>query len=302
MESGRGIQEARRGTETRTSLEDRSDSMSGTQSEARAPSTTQVEPEIQADRIRSQGFTVFDSLYTASEVDELRGSILRRVDELNPPTLWSRQDRPFVDGVELAPTGLAFTRLLPHCPHLAPLLLKPSVLETLRRSLGAEPRLELVGAVVSDEVRPFFPWHSHVNGGNDSIYRRQGWPDKPRVERVLTLLYLDDIDDDSGVLLVHPRAEGAPTSPPQDPYLECWEGQVEVRVPRGSVVALEQCTWHAARPRRTPGRRVFIACYFRSGDVPEPDWVDRSLASFADRDPLFASLIGTNDTRESPSP
>lgn len=254
--------------------------------------TKSADAATRAQRIRSHGFAVFEKLWSDDEVDRIRGEILRRVDELNPPALWSRNDRPFVGRVEIAPTGLVFQQLLSECPVLAPEVLKPELLDALRTVLGEGMQLELVGAVISDETRPYFAWHTHIDGVPDSIWRREGWPEKPTVERVLALLYLDDIDDDSGVLLVHPREEGAPTAPPQDPDRDAWEGQIEVRVPRGSVVAMEQCIWHAARARRTPGRRAFLACYFRADSLPAPDWVDTSLSSFADANPLLASLVG----------
>ena len=105
------------------------------------------------------------------------------------------------------------------------------------------------------------------------------------------LLYLDDLTPDAGTLLIHPRRVTDPTPPPQDPALENWDGQIELACKRGTVVVMDQCTWHAARAKRSPGLRSFIACYFTSSSAPETSFVDESLRALASEGSLLASVL-----------
>ncbi|MBX3125321.1 MAG: hypothetical protein KF718_01320 [Polyangiaceae bacterium] len=241
--------------------------------------------------IAERGFAVFERAWTDAEVERLRAAIVASVESRDGPPLWARENTPLDPRTIVTPTGLTFPSLLEEHPELSDVVLKPSVVESLRGVLGEGMRLELVGAVVSDASRPFFAWHSHIGGVPDSEYRRTGWPRVTKVERVFTLLYLDDVDDQSGVLLVRPRTVGEPTPPPEDPELEAWSEQVELRLARGSLVALEQCTWHAARAMRRDGLRIFVGCYFRAAGLPAPSWSDPTLSAHAPASPLLSSVL-----------
>lgn len=247
-----------------------------------------------AREIVDQGYTVYERAWPEDEVDALRGLILERfhAEKNLPEQLWSTTDYELNSSVSVVYTGVVIYSMVRDRPEITDLLLKPQIVEALRGVLGANMVLENVGALVTDETRPFFSWHTHIGGYDDGEYQSVGgWPKVDAAHRVTTLLYLDDIDDDGGVLLVYPRKVGDPTAPVMDPNVEPWKGQVEVRVPRGSLVAMEQCTWHTARPMRRQGLRVFLGCNFRSGEVPAPDWADKTLHAGAGRNPLFNSVL-----------
>ena len=132
----------------------------------------------------------------------------------------------------------------------------------------------------------------HVGGVDNVVYRKRGlFPSFERCERLSVLLYLDDLTDDSGPLLVYPRVLGGSTRAPYDPTLERWDNQVELRCKRGSVVLLDQCTWHAAATKRSTGLRSFIAYYFTAQRAPTPSWVDHSFDEAARAHPLLASVL-----------
>lgn len=247
-----------------------------------------------AREIIERGFSVFENAWSVQEVELLRALILDRFHEEKqlPKQLWSAKDYEINDSVSMAYTGVVIYSMVHDRPQVAELLLEPNVVESLREVLGEGMAIEVVGAVVTDETRPFFAWHTHIGGFDDGDHQSFGrWPKIDTANRITTLLYLDDIDDDGGLLLVYPRKVGDPTSPPMDPNVEPWEGQVEVRLKRGSLVAMEQCTWHTARPMRRKGLRVFLGCTFRAGHVPAPEWTDHRLREAAHRSELLASVL-----------
>ena len=76
--------------------------------------------------------------------------------------------------------------------------------------------VEKTGAV---HHAPFFQWHTHVGGIDDELYRKHGWaPQFDRAQRVVCLLYLNDIEPDGGQVLLWPRRESDPNAkPPPSP-------------------------------------------------------------------------------------
>lgn len=248
--------------------------------------------------IIERGYSVFEQAWSESEVDTLRQTILGRFAQEPglPKQLWSTRDYTINRSFSMAYTGIVLYSLVQDRPEVVDLLLKPQVVAALRGVLGDGMKLEIVGAVMTDETRPFFAWHTHIGGYEDADPHNQGhnqgiWPVVATADRITTLLYLDDIDEDGGLLLVYPRKVGDPTKPPMDPAVEPWTGQAELRVRRGTMVAMEQCTWHTALPMRRPGLRLFLGCMFRAGHVQAPEWADTSLSAVPHANPLFASVL-----------
>jgi hypothetical protein len=245
-----------------------------------------------AKQLHERGFIAFEGSYSEEEVSFFREQIARRYDTLGRLTTFARPPLLPAPDVEISVVGLIFHKLGNHFPEFAPLLLKPEVVEAARAALGRDMHLEYACAVVCNDARPFFPWHAHVGGVDNVVYRKQGiFPTFERSERLTSLLYLDDLTDEAGTLLVYPRRIDEPTRPPYDPRRENWEGQVELSCTRGTLVLLEQCTWHAARSKRSPGLRAFIACYFTSCRAPKTSWVDTSFRAWAAEGSPLASIL-----------
>ncbi|MBX3125322.1 MAG: phytanoyl-CoA dioxygenase family protein [Polyangiaceae bacterium] len=241
-------------------------------------------------RFLADGYLVFERAFPDQAVDTLRGIVCELMAELAPTTLYSERSQPGTIVPTLA--GLTFYRLLVQRPEVAPLMFDEQVLRVIRAILGPDVVLEAAGAIVSDRERPFVEWHTHLDGGGDGRYRRLGWPriDAPR--RLLSLLYLDDLRDGGGALRVHPRRAGASTAPPHDLDSRDWPGQVELALPRGSLVLLDECTWHAAPPTSRPGLRVHLGSYYRAGSAPASQFADPTLGDLPKAAPALASLIG----------
>jgi hypothetical protein len=243
-------------------------------------------------QITDRGFAVFERAYSSDDVSFFRDALERRYDALGRPTTFARPPLEPAPDVEISVVGLVFHKLGVHCPEFAPRLLKPEIIRVIRGVLGADMHLEYTSAVVCNGDRPFFPWHMHVGGVDNIVYRKDKlFPVFERSERVTALLYLDDLTPEAGTLLAYPRRLAEPTRPPYDPALESWDGQIELACGRGTVVVMEQCTWHAAKPKRSPGLRAFIAFYFTSSRAQKTSWVDDSLRPWARDGSLLASVL-----------
>jgi hypothetical protein len=244
------------------------------------------------EELRERGYTVFERAYDDSEVRYLRGLLLDAYDRVGRPPLRANPPVRPAENVEVGPAGIIFHKLTRLFPEVGPHLLKRPIVETMRRLMGPGMYLELPAGVLSDASRPFFDWHTHIDGVDDAFYgNRRPYPSFTTSERVTHLLYLDDIDERRGRLLVLPRKIGEPTAPPQDPRAERWEGMVAIECPAGSVVVLEQCTWHAAERMTVPGLRSFVGCYFSSGRGRPTPLADPELAHWSGSDALFRSVL-----------
>ncbi|RMG14620.1 MAG: hypothetical protein D6729_13485 [Deltaproteobacteria bacterium] len=243
-------------------------------------------------QIRSAGYTVVPKLYGADEVAFLRRELTAVWEENGRFPFYQDTHGYVAEDIEIWGLGLVFHKLLRFRPELAPHLLKPQVAEILRGLFGDGAYIEKTGAVLSDSTRPFFQWHTHVGGIDDELYRRMGWtPHFEKAQRVVVLLYLDDLDADGGQVLIWPRRENDPNIEPPFPIANTrWEGQIEISCPAGSVVIIEQCTWHAALPRRIPGVRMFIGAYFASREAPPTFDVDETLLDLSEAGPLLQSF------------
>ncbi|MEZ4385725.1 MAG: phytanoyl-CoA dioxygenase family protein [Nannocystaceae bacterium] len=244
-----------------------------------------------ATSLRERGFTVFERAYDPAWVAALRGELTALYDGLGRPPLHDPGHRELGPGIQLCAAGLAVHSLLAQRPEYAATLLQPAIVAAIREVLG-DMLLEVAGCVISDRARPFFAWHTHVGGVDDGVHRRRGaWPEVAGAERVMCLLYLQDVDDDAGPMLVLPRAAGDPVAPPYDHALASWPGEVVLRPPAGSVIALEQCTWHAIRRMQGPGLRMFVGTTFAARTTAPAAFVDPDLARWTGASPLLASVL-----------
>ena len=249
--------------------------------------------EERAEELRTQGFTVFDGLYSADWVARMRVAILQVYDEAGQPKCYSPQTQEHQPGLYVGPAGFAIPRLL---PHLDPdeRVAHPDVVDTLRAFLGKDMQLEIAGAVVTDASRPRFAWHNHVGGHDDGIYRKSGeWPTVDHGRRVMTLTYLQDLDDAHGPLHIQPHRVGEPSAPPHDPRMTQWPNEVVLRPQAGSLVIIDECTWHAVVAAKTSDKRIFVGLAYAAASAEVGGWADTEVGALGSshNDPLLRSLL-----------
>lgn len=245
-----------------------------------------------ARQLVDDAYLVMPGLYGAAKVARIRGALAALYARLGRPPLYAKAPRWVSDDVEVSGTGLVVHKLLGFDRELHRELLEPAAIDVLRRALGADMHLEFTGAVICDRSRPFFRWHHHVGGIDDERFRRLGLrPTIDRPERVAMLVYLDELAVDSGQLLVWPHRVCGAAPPPGPLDGRRWDGQLAVCGPPGTVVMIDQTTWHAALPRVIDGPRYFFGLWFRAADAPEPERVDESLRRLDAADPLLRSVL-----------
>ena len=145
-------------------------------SDAAPTAPARSDATAQATSLFERGYAVFEHLRAPHEVARLRAALDAERARLDPPALYAPESRPLDDDAFLTTSGLALPRFLPRHPALFPLVLDPRLLAALRQLLGPL-RLELAGGMISDPSRPFFRWHTHIDGEDEGErVRRQAWP------------------------------------------------------------------------------------------------------------------------------
>jgi hypothetical protein len=246
-----------------------------------------------ASEIDAQGFCVLPGQYQADQVTQLRAAILAQYDALGRPPLYSKHPRVVSEDVELSRTGLVWTKLLKRRPDLHHAMLDEEVVRIAQAALGPGTRLELTGAVLADHTRPFFSWHDHAGGIDQELYRRRGeHPQLPKLQRLAMIVYLDEMKEGAGRLLVHPKRNADGSAPCTEGLDVPWPGQVAVEGPPGTTVLVDQTTWHAALPRTMDENlRVFFGLWFAAADAGETELSDESLHDVKDPSPLWKELV-----------
>jgi hypothetical protein len=242
--------------------------------------------------ILERGYTVLERTHSDEVVETFREKLSSLYDAQRKPALYAKRSERLTPEIEISPTGFVIFKLLKLFPELTPILLAPDAVDVARRVLGRDMHIELTGAVISDSARPFFGWHNHIGGIDVEDYRaRSSWPRFEQSERLIVVLYLDDIDQPNGQILTLPRRVTDPTEAPFDALLTSWPGQARLTFPRGSTLIFEQSNWHAVEPKLTPGLRMFVGSYFTAARAPKTDQIDESLANCRGRSELFDSVL-----------
>ncbi|MDW8363157.1 MAG: hypothetical protein RMK74_12215 [Myxococcales bacterium] len=228
-----------------------------------------------AAELRDRGYAWLRGVLTPEQVRDARALVEDVVRRLDPPSLHAPEATPIAEGAFVTASGLALPGLLRMQPALEPMLLPERVLDPVLDALGEGARLEVAGALVSDRTRPFFRWHCHIDGIDESERMRAGhWPTVASLRRLLVLGYLDDLDEHTGTLRLLPRRVGEQTAPRGPLDAEHWPGAIEVRARAADAVVLDECTWHAAGAMRREGLRIVLVTFFRVANTPPAPFAD----------------------------
>lgn len=218
--------------------------------------------------LEERGWVVFPSVIDPHECRGFLGALEGIWSDLHEPPLYSRTDVRYGADVLVSAVGFTVHRLLERLPGTRDLLLPEPVLRAVESVVGAEFVLDLVSGVLSDTSRPFFFWHHHVGGileARDYLTQAVRYPRFNRIERLACTFYPTPLDDEHGVMLVHPRRVTDATDPPYADMDGPWPVQETIRCPAGSVLLADQSLWHAVTPMRGSGRRAFAAGFIVPG-------------------------------------
>ena len=145
--------------------------------------------------------------------------------------------------------------------------------ETFRDMLKFQPLLSIARAMLGPlvQIRGFsarIAYPEHPNQGTQWHIHQQVVPDPlppffSYPHGLDCLLYLDDIDDANGPLCVLPGTHLQPHFSLPNGDFDDKPGQIELKVPAGSVVIVHSNVWHLAKGMRPGGhkRRLIIITY-----------------------------------------
>jgi Phytanoyl-CoA dioxygenase (PhyH) len=203
-----------------------------------------------------KGFLVRPGLISASGVKRLRSAL--------SDVLIAEESQPRyqVDGC----FGSPYLRHLldKHKAFLSLFKLKPT-LSIARAVLGPQVKFDEITARVTDFSihSPSTPWHIHLRVVPDPLPPFFAYP-----HAIECLLYLDDIDEESGPLCVLPGSHRHMNEvyPPND--VTDKHGQKSLLLKAGDCLVMHPNLWHRALPsvRKSGLRRLVIFSYF-------PSWV-----------------------------
>lgn len=255
-----------------------------------------------AEELAARGWTLLPEPLDAAATAGLVCVLDRLRAEVGDVPLCAREDRRVAEGATISPVGLTFSGVLDRAPELDTLLLVPGLVALLREVLGDALELELTCAVISDETRPFFFWHNHVGGIDGEDFRGRLPPPPARLGRLVCTFYATPLDERHGVMLAHPRAVGEPLAAPHPRRDAPWPDAEVVRAPAGSVLVLDEATWHAVTPMQAPGLRRFVAGFVRAAGAPPTRRVDPSIARALAIDARLAAVYRAAPTLDRAAP
>ncbi len=243
-----------------------------------------------ARELEARGFAVLPTRLAPGELETLSSALDRLRADVGAVRLYAEDDVVLGDDVKVSPVGLTFFGVLGRAPELASLFVREDVVPILREVLGSELELEQACGVISDESRPFFFWHNHVGGIDGEDFRARAPLAPSRIERLVVTFYATPLDTAHGAMLLHPRAVGDALWPPHPPGRTPWPDATVLDAPAGSIVVLDEATWHAVAPMEASGVRRFVAFFVRRADLPPTRRVDTTIAPALAADAQLASI------------
>jgi ectoine hydroxylase-related dioxygenase (phytanoyl-CoA dioxygenase family) len=140
------------------------------------------------------------------------------------------------------------------------------VLSIARAMMGPLVRLRGLSARISypGEVRHETPWHQHMRVISKPL---PPWFSRPH--GIDALIYLDELNEDTGPVCVVPGSHNWLDQEPPNEVYERIEGEEAICVPAGSCVLIHSNLWHRAMPTLGAKRRMLILGY-------TPTWLRRS--------------------------
>jgi ectoine hydroxylase-related dioxygenase (phytanoyl-CoA dioxygenase family) len=143
-------------------------------------------------------------------------------------------------------------------PVFLDLLKCPPVLSVARAMMGPLVRLRGLSARISypGPVLHETPWHQHLRVVSKPL---PPWFSRPHA--LDALIYLDDLNAQTGAVEIVPGSHSWLDKEPPDGHYESVDGALEVRVKAGGVVMIHSNLWHRALPTLGAKRRMLILGY-----------------------------------------
>ncbi len=246
------------------------------------------------DALRERGWAVIENVYSNEECEQMRALVDDVWRSSGSPVPYDPGEVMLGQGISLSSAGFVCRELLLHAPSVARFLDREAVLDVVDTVLGPESLIESVAGNLNDETRPFCYWHHHAGGIHAGYFRARAQYPEPQgaITRLVCVVYLDGLSNVNGEMLVWPRKPEDSASPPFDDFGKTsWEGQDVVHCGDGSLVLLDELTWHAVRPQARLGRRRYIGFYALIPGHPTTSFAVPALACSAERSDRWKNKV-----------
>ena len=204
------------------------------------------------------GYLIRDELFQREALQKLRDALDRleeRESNGRDAAIASKRGWGFIPR-HLMDKDKAFLELLKFQP----------ILSIVRAMMGPLVRLRGLSARITypgDDRQHQTPWHQHMRVVPNPI---PPWFSRPHC--VDCLIYLDDLNEDTGGVVVVPGSHDWLDQATPSTY-EPLDSEVEIRVKAGGAVLIHGNLWHRALPTLRAKRRMLILGY-------TPTWLRRS--------------------------
>ena len=204
------------------------------------------------------GYLIREGLFQGEALQELRDALdhleaqeaAARDKEIAGKRSWGFIPRHLMDKDKV------FLDLLKFQPTLS---IARAMMGPLVRLRGLSARIGYPG----DDLQHQTPWHQHLRVISDPL---PPWFSRPHC--IDCLIYLDDLNEDTGAVAVVPGSHNWLDKTAPQTY-EPIDGEVELRVKAGGGVLIHGNLWHRALPTLKTKRRMLILSY-------TPAWLRKS--------------------------
>ena len=246
-------------------------------------------------KLDQDGFLVRENAIQGRWLDSLRSAL----DRLTASEWY--EHRPSDSGEELPDHswGIVLRHLLDKDTAFHDLLTWPPALSVARGMMGPLVRLRGLSARVSfGGAEPQdTPWHQHLRVVSKPL---PPWFSRPHA--IDCLIYLDDVNEETGTLSVIPGSHHWLDREPPHLTYESIPGEQTLNLPAGSMVIIHSNLWHRALDTQSGKRRMLILaytpCWLREsphGGPPPEDGLTSELLASGDQE-IFELLGVTGFT------
>ena len=192
------------------------------------------------------GFTIVKEVIPRSEVETVRESVVRTVDEVGT---YSDKGVGFLAGI------------LNHDRSVVPYLLEPRLMGTISETLGDHVHMSFASAIINAPRNARGGWHADWPfNQNNAGHVPTPYPDT--VMHLTTLWMLSPFSTETGGTLVVPGSHRSPDNPTSnngfDP-LESLPSESNAHGEAGDVLLFDSRLWHATAQNHTDQPRVALA-------------------------------------------
>jgi ectoine hydroxylase-related dioxygenase (phytanoyl-CoA dioxygenase family) len=240
--------------------------------------------ESELDAFMETGYLMKDKLFQGEELERLR-TALDRLEEKQ------RNVKEFGQHFSTNSTygGLYMRRLPDKEQVFMDLVYHPALLSIGRAMMGPQVMVSTMARITyPGEPNQETQWHQHLRHIPVPLPR---WFVRPH--SIDILIYLDDIDDETGPISIVPGSHDRMEDEPEPEYYGEYPDQMTFKPSAGTALFIHSNLWHRAMPTTPKGkkRRMVLVCY-------HPTWFKRSWSDNGDGLVKAALENGNEETLE----